>query len=66
MYRLANEDIRRTAKQFGVRLWEIGEAMGLNDGNFSRKLRHELPAKDKERVLGIINQLASGRESEEV
>ncbi len=54
----ANADVREKAKQAGVRLWEVADACGVNDGNFSRKLRKELPQEEKERILAIIDQLA--------
>ena len=53
-----NEQIRAAAKTAGVKLWQIAEAVGLSDGNFSRKLRHELPADEQERILDIIEELA--------
>lgn len=53
-----NEQIRVAAKTAGVKLWQIAEAVGLSDGNFSRKLRHELPADERERILDIIEELA--------
>lgn len=53
-----NEQIRAAAKAAGVKLWQIAEAVGLSDGNFSRKLRHELPADEQGRILGIIEELA--------
>lgn len=52
-----NEEIRQAAKGAGVRLWQIAEKYGLNDGNFSRKLRRELPQHEKEKILGIIKDL---------
>jgi len=54
----ANMDIREAAKQAGVHLWQVAEAYGMNDGNFSRKLRKELPQEEKEKVLEIIDRLA--------
>lgn len=53
----ANEDIRRAVKAGGVRLWQIAEVYGLNDGNFSRLLRRELDAETKARILAIIKEL---------
>ena len=58
-----NEDIRQTAKERGVFLWEIAEAMGIQDGTFSRKLRRELQSKEKVKVREIISQLAKEREA---
>lgn len=39
-----NADIRRAAASAGVKLWQIAEGLGVNDGNFSRRLRRELSA----------------------
>lgn len=50
--------IRQTAKQNGVKLWQIAERFGLNDGNFSRKLRRELPKEDQQRIMLIISEIA--------
>lgn len=54
----ANMDIREKAKQAGVRLWQVADAVGLNDGNFSRKLRKELSQDEKRHILDIIDRLA--------
>lgn len=53
-----NLDVREAAKKVGVQLWQVAEAYGVNDGNFSRKLRRELPDKEKQKILAIIDQLA--------
>ena len=55
---MQNNDIKEAAKQAGVRLWQVAEAYGMNDGNFSRKLRRELPQEEKEKILEIIDRLA--------
>lgn len=52
-----NQDIRKEVKEAGLYLWQIGERLGCNDGNFSRKLRHELPKEEKERIRQIIREL---------
>lgn len=53
-----NEPIRNAAKAAGVKLWQVAEAYGLSDGNFSRKLRHELEAAEVSKILDIIEKLA--------
>lgn len=58
----ANMEIREKAKQLGVRLWEVADAFGLNDGNFSRKLRKEFSKEDREKVLTIIDRLAQEKQ----
>ena len=60
---MANKEIRRAAAMSGLRLWQVAEAIGMNDSAFSRKLRRELSPKDKERVLAAIEKLA--READE-
>ena len=57
----ANEDIRQYAKEKRVYLWEVAQVIGCNDGNFSRKLRKELPVSEKEKILSIINTIAKSR-----
>ena len=57
MSNAANVGIRNAAKEAGVYLWQIAEQIGMNDGNFSRKLRRELPREEAERILVIIDQL---------
>ena len=46
----ANMEIRNAAKKAGIRLWEVAAACGVNDGNFSRKLRQELPQEEKMKI----------------
>lgn len=55
---MKNLDIRQSAYNAGVKLWQVADAVGLNDGNFSRKLRHELPDEEKQKILTIIQQLS--------
>lgn len=55
---MKNNDIRKAAKIAGVFLWQVAAELGMNDGNFSRKLRKELPAAEKEKIFAIIEQLA--------
>lgn len=54
---MANREIRTLAKEKNVRLWRVADKLGMTDGNLSRKLRKELPAKEKAEILQIIEQL---------
>ena len=56
--KVANQDIKRAAAGSGVRLWQVAESLGIADCSLSRKLRHELPADEKERIFCIIRELA--------
>lgn len=55
---MQNFDLRNAAKKAGVHLWQIAAEYGCNDGNFSRKLRKELPEAEKVKIMGIISRLA--------
>ena len=52
-----NNDIRTEATNSGVKLWQIAEKLGINDGNFSRKLRKELSDEEKAKIREIIAEL---------
>ncbi|MBQ4569392.1 MAG: hypothetical protein IJA62_05000 [Ruminococcus sp.] len=55
---LANIDIRTAAKEKGVRLWEIANAMNISEPTMTRMLRHELSAVEKEKINKVIDNLA--------
>ena len=55
---MENNDIKAAAKKVGVRLWQVAEVYGMQDSNFSRKLRRKLPDEEKEKILEIIDRLA--------
>ena len=57
----ANIEIRMLAKARNVYLWEIAQKYGCNDGNLSRKLRHELPESEKKYICAIIEHIAETR-----
>lgn len=58
---MKNKDIRSEIAERGFKLWQIADKLGMNDGNFIRKLRHELPDDEKRRVLDIIAELERER-----
>ena len=59
---IRNAEIRDMALKSGIKLWEIANALSLTDGNFSRKLRKELPDEEKQRIFGIIEDLSKSHE----
>lgn len=59
---MANELIRGKARESGIHLWQIADKLSINDGNFSRKLRKELPAQERDKILQIIADLARERQ----
>ena len=55
---MCNTDIRAEIMNSGIKHWQIAEKLGIHEGHFSRKLRHELPDEDKEKIRAIIKELA--------
>ena len=55
---MSNQDIRCAASEAGVKLWQIADALGIADCNFSRKLRKELSQNEKEKIFSIIQRLS--------
>ncbi len=55
---MSNFDVRFAASKAGVKLWQIADALGMADSNFSRKLRKELPDDEKAKILEIIRRIA--------
>lgn len=60
----ANQEIRIVAKNAGVKLWQVAEQLNMNDGNFSRKLRFELPKNEKDKIIEIIQSLSQQKGEE--
>ena len=56
-----NLELRTKARRNGVRLWEIAEYLNVSDPTMTRKLRRELPATEKQRILAIIDEIATAK-----
>ena len=56
---MRNKDIRDYARIKDVRLWMIAEKLNMQDSNFSRMLRKELPGEKKKEIFAIIDELAA-------
>ena len=54
----ANKDIKTRAKEKGVFLWELADHLNISEPTMSRKLRHELPQAEKDRIFSIIEEIA--------
>ena len=52
-----NLDIRMDVKNANVKLWDVGEKIGISDVAMSRLLRHELPDEKKEEIRSAIRSL---------
>lgn len=60
----ANMDIRKELKEAGIPLWRLGIAQGCNEVTMVRRLRVELPEKEKNTIREQIKQIL--KENKEV
>lgn len=60
---MTNVTIRNAAREAGVHHWEVAEALGISEGSFCRRMRHELPEAEQARILTIINDISEQREA---
>ena len=63
MSKRTNIFIRNAAHEAGVHHWQIAEALGISEGSFCRRMRHELPEAEQARILAIINDISAQKEA---
>ena len=54
----ANKDIRDAVEDQGFKLWELAEALKIQDTNLSKKLRRELSSEEKAHIFRVIAHMA--------
>ncbi|WP_024860065.1 hypothetical protein [Ruminococcus flavefaciens] len=54
---MANRDVKTYARKYGIRLWQIADALHISESTMTRLMRKELPANDKAAMFLIIDQL---------
>lgn len=54
-----NTDIRKTAKEKGVCLWEIARVLDISEATMTRKMRNDLTENEKKELLVIIEKLST-------
>ena len=58
---MENKDVRQALAEAGFKHWELAEALGIYEGNLSRKLRRELPSEQKEHIFRTIERMKEYR-----
>ena len=54
----SNEKIRRAIGGAGLHHYQVAQALGIREENFSRKLRTELSDEEKAKILNVIEKLS--------
>ena len=56
-----NHEVRQAIEAAGIKYYEVAFKLDINDGNFSRKLRKELSAEEKDKIFKIIEEIKNER-----
>lgn len=59
---MKNLEIRQKAKEKGVLLWEVADTLKISEATMTRKLRKELPPKEKSQIFEIIEKVAKEKD----
>ena len=51
-------EIRRYILDKGILLWKVADKLGMSDGNFSRKLRHNFSDEDYNKIVSAVDELS--------
>ena len=60
---LANSELRKAARSCGVPLWMLAAELGISEPTMTRRLRQELPTKEREKLLSIVVDIAKRKEA---
>lgn len=60
---MSNADIKAAAKSNKVFLWEVARKLKISESTFTRWLRTEMNAADKQQIFTIIDELAAEKEN---
>lgn len=58
---MENEGVRLVAAGYGVKLWELADALGISEATITRKLRKPLTEDEKAAVLAAIKKVRDSR-----
>ena len=51
-------EVRQYILDNGILLWKVADKLGISDGNFSRKLRHNFSEEDYDKILSAVDELS--------
>ena len=54
---MSGSEVREMIQSAGFKLWQVAALWGINDSNFSRRLRKPFSDEEVERIKAIIAEL---------
>ena len=61
---MKNKRIREALFETGIRQYELAALLGVSDMTLFRKLRFELPDEEQERIIKVINEEYTRRQTQ--
>ena len=62
---MANRKLKAAIQESGLKKWKIADLLGIRDDSFSRKLRHEMPEDEQNRIIDLIRHYAKEEQRDE-
>ena len=59
---MTGAEVKQLIISAGVKCWQVAELWGVNDGNFSRRLRKPFDDSEVKKLKTIIKQLSAQKE----
>lgn len=59
---MTGSEIKALIKSAGVKCWQVAERLGMQDSNFSRRLRKPFSDSEAERIQAIVMELSANIE----
>ena len=54
---MTGSEVKQLIRSAGLKCWQVAELWGVNDGNFSRRLRRSFNDEEVKRIKAIIKEL---------
>lgn len=54
---MTGNEVKQLIQSAGLKCWQVAELWGVNDGNFSRRLRRSFNDEEVKRIKAIIKEL---------
>lgn len=62
---MSGAEVKRLILESGAKCWQVADALGITDGNFSRRLRKPFSEEETAKIKSILERLAEQRQSAE-
>ena len=54
---MCNNDIRNALNQNNIKHWQLADLLKISEATLTRRMRHELPQEEKQRIFNILHNL---------